>query len=152
MDHIKCIQSAEALYSEYRFAQIYFIGGLMVQQFFSDHGSIAVRWGPDLVSDPNNREHLFQFINTSPKLGSIYIRPSPPPYAHQYHQTMRNTSMANHIYDFGHTYVGIGYVDLFQIAWGHYKESISDKILTFYGYDSSWVTVLRSKILSLIHI
>ena len=147
MDHIKCIQSAEVLYRDYRTFQVYINGGLFFPQLSSNHELITERWGPDLISDPKNREQLFQFINSSPKLGSIYIRPSPPLYAHQHHQTMRNTSMANHIYEFGQTYVGIGYVDLFQIAWGHYKESISDKILTFYGYDSSWVTVLRSKII-----
>ena len=61
---------------------------------------------------------------------------------------MRNTSIAsaNQVYEFGHTYVGIGFVDLFQLAWGTYKDSLSDQNLTFYGYDSSSVTTLRSKI------
>ena len=60
---------------------------------------------------------------------------------------MRNTSIANHVYEFGRTYVGIGFVDLFQLAWGHYTESVSNKILTFYGYNLSRVTVLRSKLI-----
>ena len=103
------------------------------------------RWGPTFLND---REHLIQFLKVPRPFGSIYVRRHYPLYAaQQLHQTMRNTSIANQVYEFGHTYVGIGFVDLFQIAWGTYKDSLSHKNLTFYGYDSSRVTTLRSKII-----
>ena len=119
-------------------------GHTIYPHFFTDPKYIANRWGSTFILDHELLKHLCQ---SPPKLGNIYARRSLLPYDGKYHQTMQNTSMANQIYEFGQTYVGIGYVDLFRIAWGHYKESISGKILTFYGYDSSWVTVLRSKII-----
>ena len=61
---------------------------------------------------------------------------------------MRNTSTADQVYEFGRNYVGIGFVDFFQIVWGQYKnDDAEDKALTFHGYDTSRVTTLRSKII-----
>ena len=102
------------------------------------------RWGATVLND---YEHLMRFLNVPRQLGSIYVRRHYPPFYQRFHQNMRNTSIANQVYEFGHTYVGIGFVDLFQVAWGSYKNTFSNKALTFYGYDSSRVTTLRSKII-----
>lgn len=114
-------------YARIKQAEERYLGSLSIQE----HGLVIYpedswyeekRWGPSRDLNP---EHLEQFLSSSPELGSIYGR-SDYPYPHnEVHQTMRDTCMANLIYEFGKTYVGIGYVDLFQIAWGHYKESIS---------------------------
>ena len=102
------------------------------------------RWGASAMAD---REHLVNFIyEEGRKTGDVYERRVYPPYNPYVYQTMRNTSIANQVYEFGHTYVGIGFVDLFQIAWGSYKQSMSQK-LTYYGFDASRVTALRSKII-----
>ena len=102
------------------------------------------RWGASAMAD---RKHLVDFIyEEGRKTGDIYERRVYPPYNPYVYQSMRNTSIANQAYEFGHTYVGIGFVDLFQIAWGSYKQSMSQK-LTYYGFDASRVTTLRSKII-----
>ena len=56
VDHIKCIQSAEVLYRDYRTFQ-YINGGLFFPQLSSNHELITERWGPDLISDPKNPIH-----------------------------------------------------------------------------------------------
>ena len=119
------------------------IGPFIESKEFEKPESIVTRWVPVVYND---LEHLKKFLE-APQLGSIYIRRHYPPIAPHF-QTMRNTSIANQVYEFGKTYVGIGFVDLFQIAWGSYKDSSSsNNNLTFYGYDSSRVTTLRSKII-----
>ena len=61
-------------------------------------------------------------------------------------QTMRNTSISDQVYEFGHTYVGFGFVDLFQLMWGiHFNDR--DATLTFHGFDMNRVTTLRSKLI-----
>ena len=118
-------------------------GPFIESKEFEKPESFVTRWGPVVYND---LEHLNKFLEAL-QLGSIYIRRHYPPIAPHF-QTMRNTSIANQVYEFGKTYVGIGFVDLFQIAWGSYKDSSSsNNNLTFYGYDSSRVTTLRSKII-----
>ena len=97
------------------------------------------RWGASAIVDS---KHIIDFIyEEGRKTGDIYERRVYPPYNPFVYQTMRNTSIANQVYEFGHTYVGIGFVDLFQVAWGSYKESMSKK-MKYYGFDASRVTTL----------
>ena len=58
-------------------------------------------------------------------------------------QILRNTPCPQLIFDFGKTYVGIGYVDLCQLLWGEYQNE-GGGTLRFYGYDQAEVTVGRS--------
>ena len=102
------------------------------------------RWGATAIND---YQHLLAFLKSPQELGGIYVRRHYPPYNQNRHQTMRNTSIANNIYEFGNSYVGMGFVDLFQIAWGQYKDGFGDKVLTFHGYDAIRVTTLKSKII-----
>ena len=111
---------------------------------FSRPEYFVKRWGASAMAD---RDHLLDFIyEDGRKTGDIYERRVYPPYSPFVYQTMRNTSIANQVYEFGHTYVGIGFVDLFQVAWGSYKQSMSKK-LKYYGFDACRVTTLRCKII-----
>ena len=59
-----------------------------------------------------------------------------------YQQVFRNTPSVPLGYEFGKTYVGIGFVDLSQLLWGEYQNE--GGTLRFYGYDQAEVTVGRS--------
>ena len=140
------IQRIKLEESVYRTSTVYRkqVGTRIAPEEFSNLEYFFKRWGSAVLYD---YEQLMQFLKVPRQFGSIFIRRHYPPYLPKFHQTMRNTSIANQVYEFGHTYVGIGFVDLFQLAWGSYKDSLSDQNLTFYGYDSSRVTTLRSKII-----
>ncbi|XP_066916134.1 uncharacterized protein [Clytia hemisphaerica] len=112
---------------------------------FAGYECFLKRWGPNIgIMDP---KHVLNFIQTpGRKMGDIYERRIQPRYDMFRYQTMRNTSIANQEYQFGRTYVGFGFVDLFQLAWGKYKDTLQER-LTFYGYDSNQFTTLRSKMI-----
>lgn len=106
----------------------------------------AKRWGCCLL----DKEHLLEFLSQPErKMGDVYERRNYPAYeSNNFFQTMRNTSIFNQVYEFGHVYVGFGFVDLFQLLWGTYRgiENEAQK-LTFYGFDMSRVVTLRSKLI-----
>ena len=97
-----------------------------------------------------DKDHLLEFLSEpGRKAGDIYERRYYPAYESNNHfQTMRNTSIINQVYEFGHVYVGFGFVDLFQLLWGTYR-GVEDETLklTFYGFDMSQVVTLRSKLI-----
>ena len=115
------------------------IGLYIEPEEFKNPETFMMRWG---LAAHTDLKHLLQFLKAPGHLGNIYVRRHYQSSVSKFlvsssHQTMRNTSIANQFYEFGHTYVGIGFVDLFQLAWGSYKDSLSGQNLTFYGYDSS---------------
>ena len=141
-DRVKLIKSKE----EYVLLVSYKkVGAVLVfaREFYT-YQNILHRWG--VISA--DYDHLNEFLESQPQLGSIYVKRTYHCFNTYVHQTMRNTSTADQIYEFGRNYVGIGFVDLFQMVWGQYKnDDTEDKILTFYGYDASRVATLRSKII-----
>ena len=114
------IQRIKLEESVYRTSTVYRkqVGTRIAPEEFSNLEYFFKRWGSALLYD---YEQLMQFLKVPRQFGSIFIRRRYPPYLPKFHQTMRNTSIANQVYEFGHTYVGIGFVDLFQLAWGSYK-------------------------------
>ena len=103
------------------------------------------RWGCCLL----DREHLFEFMQTpGRKFGDIYERSIYSPYNKTFFQTMRNTSIADQIYEFGQTYIAFGFVDLFQLLWGSFlNDSEASFPLKYFGFDMSRVVTLRSKLI-----
>eukprot|EP00111_Clytia_hemisphaerica_P007374 TCONS_00021447-protein len=110
---------------------------------FTSRESILKRWGPNIADG----ERLSNFLeDPRRRFGDIYERLVRPNYATNLFQTMRNSTITNRTYEFGRTYVGFGFVDLFQLAWGKYKDTLQER-LAFYGYDSNQFTTLRSKMI-----
>ena len=100
-------------------------------------------------------EELHSFLNR-PELkdGDIWSR-DPTPYLcklvdenrfvkENYQQILRNTPNSDMKFQFGKTYVGIGFVDLSQLLWGEYQSEEGAGTLLFHGYDQAEVTVARS--------
>ena len=120
-----------------------------------DHRDLLKRWqyfGPELE----------EFLSTNPKPGDIFSGRIVTPYgtmkSHmgvaQYnatiYQTMRNTPVPRTDFYFGKTYVSIGFVDMFNLLVGSYKntdDEASSKPLSFVGYDKSQVVIARSLII-----
>ena len=112
---------------------------------FSGSANFVKRWGVSAIED---FQHLNNFVYSKDRAGGdIYERRVYPPYSQSVFQTMRNTSIANQLFDFGHTYVGIGFVDLFQLVWGNYRYNSEDRRLKYYGFDANQIVTLRSKII-----
>ena len=145
--HIQRIKLEESTYHETMRLRKKEGDAYLSPEAFSRPEYFIIRWG---AVAHNDYHHLKAFINSNnPEFGSIYKRRNYRPHNQYQHQTMRNTNFANHIYEFGNSYVGIGFVDLFQVAWGQYQEeNVEDKVLTFHGYDAIRVTTLRSKIIN----
>ena len=104
----------------------------------------AKRWGDCLL----NADHLEYFVNSPEReFGDIYQKPYHPRCSHKFYKTMRGIGVTDQVFEFGNTYVGFGFVDLFQILWGHYKNNNGWNVLTFHGFDHSRVTTVRSKLI-----
>ena len=102
------------------------------------------RWGSCFIDG----SHVLEFL-TAPgrKFGDIYERPNQEPYSPLVFQTMKNTSVGAQIYELGKTYVGFGFVDLFQLMWGTIAERSGASTLHFHGFDMSRIVTLRSKLI-----
>ena len=57
-------------------------------------------------------------------------------------QSFRNTPSHELLFEFGRTYVGLGYVDLSQLIWGRFIDGKGP--LQYYGYDMAEGSVARS--------
>ena len=112
---------------------------------FSSKENFCKRWGPCVLDG----DHLTNFLSApGRKFGDIYKRRTHPSFNNSFFQTMKNTGIANQVYEFGKTYVGFGFVDLFQILWGSYVNSmVRNNRLTFYGFEMHRVTCVRSKLI-----
>jgi len=61
-------------------------------------------------------------------------------------QIFRHCVSFPQVYEFGHTYVGLGYVDLWQLMDGTYL-NVDKANLKFYGFDGSELAVARSLVI-----
>ena len=142
-DHAERIAAEESVYRS-QMLSAKFSKVSLNDEDFSAPENFMKRWGSCLL----DHDHLLKFLRSPGlKFGDIYERSIFQPYNKGCFQTMRNTSITDQVYEFGETYVGFGFVDLFQLLWGSYrKEHPKSLPLTFYGYDMSRVVTLRGKI------
>ena len=146
-EHAKRIETEEGVYRTH-LAQKEIQGPRFCDSDFTAPETFRTRWGPCLL----DMEDLRAFLSTPDrKFGDIYERPHHPPYTDMVYQTMRNTGIADQIYEIGKNYVGFGFVDMFQLIWGSYpNENEENSVpMKFYGYDRSRVVTLRSKLVYL---
>lgn len=148
-DQIERIWLEEATYKR----NYYKVDGIMTvtgtnQKMFNDElfteEFFTTRWWNVLQTD---RQALLDFIQSNPKEGDIFKRKMFPPSPTMIFQTLKNICTSDLIYEFGKSYVGIGYVDLTPLLWGELQNKECRKPMNFYGYDASVVVVLRSKVI-----
>ena len=148
-DQVKRIWLEEATYKR----NYYKVDGIMTatgtnQKMFNDElfteEFFTTRWWNVLQTD---RQALLDFIESNPKEGDIFKRKMFPPSPTMIFQTLKNICTSDLIYEFGKSYVGIGYVDLTPLLWGEFQNKECRKPMNFYGYDASVVVVLRSKVI-----
>ncbi|XP_057299211.1 uncharacterized protein LOC130629856 [Hydractinia symbiolongicarpus] len=89
---------------------------------------------------------LAHFLDANPRLGDIYKNRPEATYPKEVYQLFRNTPVKEKYFDFGKTYVFIGYVDLLQLVMGVFTGGSGDKV-NFYGFDMSEICVARSLII-----
>ena len=143
-EHVKRIETEEIAYRT-NLVQQKSQGPMFSDSDFTAREMFMKRWGPCVLDE----QHLRAFLsNPDRKFGDIYERPHHPPQTDRFYQTMRNTGIANQIYEIGRNYVGFGFVDMFQLIWGNYpnEHEESPVPMKFYGYDMSRVVTLRSKL------
>ena len=102
---------------------------------------------------------LESFLSKNPKPGDIFTSRIPDPYGtitdysggsmHDtiIYQTMRNTPVPPTKFEFGNTYVSVGFVDLFPFLVGSFnpdQDGSQTGPLTFVGYDKSDVVIARA--------
>ena len=114
---------------------------------------ILKRWG-------TTSDRINSFLKGNPKPGDIFEY-EPVSYTDsdlilrsEYHvdeivhyQTIRNFVCSDIVYEFGHTYVSFGFVDLFQLMFGSYKNTdATSSRLRYLCFDSSPIVVARGYI------
>ena len=102
---------------------------------------------------------LETFLSRNPKPGDIFTTRIPDPYGtitnfcegylHDtiIYQTMRNTPVPPAKFQFGNTYVSVGFVDLFPMLVGSFhpdQDGSQTEPLIFVGYDKSDVVIARA--------
>ena len=143
----KRIETEEFVYRT-QLVQQKFQGPVFSDSDFTAPEMFMKRWGPRVL----DKQHLIAFLSKpGRKFGDIYESTHQPPQSDMFYQTMRNTGIANQIYEIGKNYVGFGFVDMFQLIWGTYpnEDEKSHVPMKFYGYDMSRVVTLRSKLVYL---
>ena len=148
-DQIEQIWLEEATYKR----NYYKVDGIMTatgtnQKMFNDElfteEFFTTRWWNVLQTD---RQALLDFIQSNPKEGDIFKRKMFPPSPTMILQTLKNICTSDLIYEFGKSYVGMGYVDLTPLLWAEFQNKECRKPMNFYGYNNSVVVVLRSKVI-----
>ncbi|XP_057300827.1 uncharacterized protein LOC130635505 isoform X1 [Hydractinia symbiolongicarpus] len=88
---------------------------------------------------------LFQFLAGKPPPGEIFKNRHYTNYPKNMYQLYRNTPVKEKKFEFGKTYVFIGYVDLLQLVMGVFTGDAGKKA-AFFGFDMSEICVARSLI------
>ena len=111
--HIKRIKLEEGVY-RMEIVKQKRIGLYIEPEEFKNPETFMMRWG---LAAHTDLKHLLQFLEAPGHLGNIYVRRHYQSSVSKFlvssfHQTMRNTSIANQFYEFGHTYVAVSYTHL----------------------------------------
>ncbi len=108
------------------------------------------RWGPCALS-----YEFAVFLSGNPKPGDIFYNKPSSAYGYlpgqEIYQSMRNSPVPQQTFEFGETYVAVGFVDLFPLVVGTIaaKDESPSGLdpMVFYGYDRSVIVITRNMVL-----
>ncbi len=112
------------------------------------------RWGPPAIQG----NELRTFLLTKPKPGDIFVNQPSPVYRQtqgnghkiELFQCLRNSPVHPTTFQFGQTYVYIGFIDMFPLLVSSFipnNDHGNQKPLTFIGYDKSDIIIARNMVL-----